>query len=319
MIRQRDGADQEWHITYPDASLGGSLNSADPLTPQRREVIHVDSEQISITAAPEVNRAGGHYVAWLFGSLPGVSEVGSYRGDGSGYKPDQWDSGNRLGSVSASTTFRMGSGTLNMGFDGILDNQFYIGGGQSVAGKEIRFDFIQDSIISGIRIQGDAGTQDLGRYEWQYSEDGVDWITLQQGIRLYTGSLVEIDLNPAETPHRFYRFRGVSAGTDAGRWLREINFRFKSLDPTSQLAIPTTTAPRFLLLKRIDGTGAWLLADTVRGMGADNDPLLALDSPSAEVADENPLDIEANGVVVRQTPKANLNVDGGNYLYLAVF
>jgi hypothetical protein len=78
-----------------------------------------------------------------------------------------------------------------------------------------------------------------------------------------------------------------------------------------------TTGARFVLVKRTDSTGDWLVVDTARGVIDGADPTLRLNSTAAEFA-EDWVDYNAYGFSVNQTATANANVNGSQYIYLAV-
>lgn len=75
---------------------------------------------------------------------------------------------------------------------------------------------------------------------------------------------------------------------------------------------------RFVLIKRTDSTGNWLVADSARGIVAGNDPLLYLNSTAAEVTSLDWIDADSSGFVVNQDSTANANVNGATYLFFAV-
>ena len=75
---------------------------------------------------------------------------------------------------------------------------------------------------------------------------------------------------------------------------------------------------RFVMIKRTDSTGNWLVADSARGIVAGNDPLLYLNSTAAEVTSLDWIDADSSGFVVNQDSTANANVSGGTYLFFAV-
>lgn len=88
---------------------------------------------------------------------------------------------------------------------------------------------------------------------------------------------------------------------------------------TSQ-AIPCgfTTGARFVLIKRTDSTGDWMIADTARGIVAAADPRLSLNTTAAEVTGEDWLDPDPTGFIVNQVAGSNANVSGASYIFLAI-
>ena len=79
---------------------------------------------------------------------------------------------------------------------------------------------------------------------------------------------------------------------------------------SANLTITTGFQPRFLLIKRADGSGAWHLFDSVRGMGA-TDKLLQLNSNAAQL-DVNYVTVSSTGWNTEGTSLTN-----GQYIYYA--
>lgn len=75
---------------------------------------------------------------------------------------------------------------------------------------------------------------------------------------------------------------------------------------------------RFVMIKRTDSTGNWLVGDSARGLVAGNDPLVYMNSDVAEITTLDWLDTDSSGFVVNQDTTANANVNGATYIYLAV-
>jgi len=74
---------------------------------------------------------------------------------------------------------------------------------------------------------------------------------------------------------------------------------------------------RFVLIKRVDSTGDWLVWDTARGIVAANDPYLRLNSTPAEFAGDDSVDPDSAGFIVNQNVNTNINVTSATYIYLA--
>jgi len=79
-----------------------------------------------------------------------------------------------------------------------------------------------------------------------------------------------------------------------------------------------TAGARFVLVKRTDSTGNWLVADSARGIVAGNDPLLYLNSTAAEITTLDWIDADSSGFIVNQEATANANVNAASYIYFAV-
>lgn len=79
-----------------------------------------------------------------------------------------------------------------------------------------------------------------------------------------------------------------------------------------------TTGARFVLIKRTDSEGDWMIADTARGIVAAADPRLSLNTTAAEVTGEDWLDPDPTGFIVNQVAGSNANVDGASYIFLSI-
>ena len=75
---------------------------------------------------------------------------------------------------------------------------------------------------------------------------------------------------------------------------------------------------RYVLIKRTDSTGAWYVYDSARGISSGNDPYLLLNSNAAEIANTNYVDTASTGFQVTAAAPADLNANGGTYLFLAI-
>ena len=79
-----------------------------------------------------------------------------------------------------------------------------------------------------------------------------------------------------------------------------------------------TTGARFVLIKRTDTTGDWYVWDSARGIVADNDPYLALNTTVVEVTSNDSVDTDNTGFVVNQVAASNINVTSATYIFLAI-
>jgi hypothetical protein len=77
-----------------------------------------------------------------------------------------------------------------------------------------------------------------------------------------------------------------------------------------------TGGARFVLIKRTDTTGDWIVWDTARGMTSGTDPYLFLNSDAAEVNANNVYTITTGFQLV--SANANTNASGGTYIFLAI-
>jgi hypothetical protein len=79
-----------------------------------------------------------------------------------------------------------------------------------------------------------------------------------------------------------------------------------------------TGGARFVLIKRTDSTGDWVVFDSARGIVAGNDPYLELNTSDAEVTDKDAVDTDNSGFVVNETTGPNVNTNGATYIYFSV-
>jgi hypothetical protein len=86
----------------------------------------------------------------------------------------------------------------------------------------------------------------------------------------------------------------------------------------SSVTVTTDFQPRFIMVKRTDSTGNWIVSDSARGLVSGSDPYLLLNSNAAEDTDEDWVDVSSTGFTVNETSAANANVNTGTYIYLAI-
>jgi hypothetical protein len=85
----------------------------------------------------------------------------------------------------------------------------------------------------------------------------------------------------------------------------------------TSVTVTTGFQPRFILVKRTDSTGNWIVGNSARGLVAGNDPALFLNSTAAETTGQDWVDVSATGFTVNETA-LNANVNTGTYIYLAI-
>jgi hypothetical protein len=79
-----------------------------------------------------------------------------------------------------------------------------------------------------------------------------------------------------------------------------------------------TGGARFVLIKRTDSTGDWYVYDTARGMTVLTDPYLLMNSASAETATLGSVTTVSTGFALNSAVLADINVNGGSYIFLAI-
>ena len=85
---------------------------------------------------------------------------------------------------------------------------------------------------------------------------------------------------------------------------------------SSGITVTTGFQPRFLIIKRADGTGSWWVMDSLRGMSNSGDEkLLKLNTSDPQLSD-NIGNTSSTGFTITST-SSTFNANGGNYLYYA--
>jgi hypothetical protein len=79
-----------------------------------------------------------------------------------------------------------------------------------------------------------------------------------------------------------------------------------------------TGGARFVMVKRTDSSGNWLVVDTARGLVSAGDPTLYLNSTAAEVTGVDWIDPDNSGFIVNQEGTMNANVSSATYIGLAI-
>jgi len=78
-----------------------------------------------------------------------------------------------------------------------------------------------------------------------------------------------------------------------------------------------TGGARFVMVKRTDSTGDWLVYDSARGIVSGNDPVLKLNNTDAESSFLDTVDTDSTGFIVNQNA-FDANASGGTYIFLAI-
>ena len=79
-----------------------------------------------------------------------------------------------------------------------------------------------------------------------------------------------------------------------------------------------TGGARFVLIKRTDNNGNWVLFDSLRGIVNGNDPYIKLNTTEAQKTDENHIAPLNAGFTVSSSSEGDTNANGGSYIFLAI-
>jgi hypothetical protein len=155
------------------------------------------------------------------------------------------------------------------------------------------------------------------------NNDPTDFLLLNLNNATFDSDSVWNDTSPTSTNFTLGTAAGVNASGDT-----YVAYLFASVSGVSKVGtytgngssvtVTTNFQPRFILVKRTDSTGDWIVSDSARGLVAGNDPYLELNTSDAEDTDEDWVDITSTSFTVNQTTAANANVNTGTYIYLAI-
>jgi len=123
---------------------------------------------------------------------------------------------------------------------------------------------------------------------------------------------------------------GVSFSETNSSGSNYIAYLFASLDGISKVGSYTgtgatlnidcgfTSGARFVLIRRTDANGDWMLFDTERGIVSGNDPFLMLNETSAENSGQDLIDPYSSGFTLTNSGNGNVNGSGGSYIFYAI-
>ena len=150
-------------------------------------------------------------------------------------------------------------------------------------------------------------------------------LTIAGDTFLYTDG-ASIEARPTSTAMRFTG--GVPAVNDSGQTY--VAYLFASCPGVSKVGSYTGTGAlqtidcgftggaRWVMIKRTDDVGDWLVYDSARGITSGNDPYFRMNSSAAEITGTNYVDTTSVGFQVTAAAPAGLNANGGTYIFLAV-
>ena len=157
---------------------------------------------------------------------------------------------------------------------------------------------------------------------WASGIDIDDYLTLNGSAGVTTFGLWQSTL-PTATQ--------ITLGTDAsvnGSGDNYIAYLFASVPGISDIGTYTGLGPqqvhvdcgftngaRFVLIKRTDAAGDWMVFDTIRGITDSDSPMLKLNEEDAEVSGSF---IRLNPEGFRVVAGPDLNLVGGKYIYMAI-
>ena len=79
-----------------------------------------------------------------------------------------------------------------------------------------------------------------------------------------------------------------------------------------------TNGARFVLVKRTDAAGDWLVQDSLRGLTGEINKAISLNSSGAQVSGEYTRTYPAGFIAMNNSAADNVNASGGEYIYMAI-
>jgi hypothetical protein len=115
------------------------------------------------------------------------------------------------------------------------------------------------------------------------------------------------DVNTSAATYVAYLFASLAGISDIGTYTGN----------GSSVTVTTGFQPRFILVKRTDSTGNWIVGDSARGLVAADESALFLNTTGAATTGQDWVDVSATGFTVNETA-LNANVSTATYIYLCV-
>ena len=79
-----------------------------------------------------------------------------------------------------------------------------------------------------------------------------------------------------------------------------------------------TNGARFVMVKKMSGSGDWVLWDSVRGITSGNDPYLKLNESQAQTTNEDLIAPLSSGFTINNSGVGNVNASSQSYLFFAI-
>jgi hypothetical protein len=194
---------------------------------------------------------------------------------------------------------------------GFFDVVSYAGDGQ--AGREVPHNLAVAPEMMWIKRRNGVADwpvyyKDAGQYQLKLNErdapgwDYTDGVSDTTFTLKYGGN----ETNQAGGSYIAYLFASVPGICDIGS--------YTAINGNQEIDCGFTNGARFVLIKRTDSTGDWMLFDTVRGISGSGSPLLKLNETDAQESGAY-VDPFSKGFIVSNN---RTGVPGGEYIYMAI-
>jgi hypothetical protein len=225
--------------------------------------------------------------------------------------------------IKESDSTLVGSSDKNIDFHfhrapGVFDVVTYKGNGSATHAIPHSLGVVPELIV--VRRQDDAAS-------W-YVKPRVNSATRVQFDQTNAESSTVTDYwsSTTQTSSNFYVGDANGVNQSSGEY---IAYLFATLDGISKVGTYTGTAAdglqvdcgftagaRFIIIKRLDGTGPWYVFNSTSGIVSGNDPYIQLQSTASELTNNDVVDPYNPGFIVNNIG-TGVNASGGTYLFLA--
>jgi len=210
---------------------------------------------------------------------------------------------------------------------GFMDVVAWVGDGTSVKNVSHNLEAVPEMVISKMRLYSTSSSYGGDRwYVYHKDVNGVLGLNSNGGIVSSTGifnsaptatnlpfddpSYDSLAVNGSGITYVAYLFATLPGISKVGS--------FSGTGSAINVDCGFTNGARFILIKRINGTGDWYLWDSLRGIVSGNDPYLLLNVNTTQTTNTDYIDPLSTGFTVTSSAPAALNTSGGTYLFLAI-
>lgn len=210
---------------------------------------------------------------------------------------------------------------------GFMDVVTWVGDGNPVKNVSHNLKAVPEMVISKMRLYSTSSSYGGDRwYVYHKDVNGVLGLNSNGGIVSSTGifnsaptatnlpfdnpSYDSLAVNGSGSTYIAYLFATLPGISKVGS--------FSGTGSAINVDCGFTNGARFILIKRINGTGDWYLWDSLRGIVSGNDPYLLLNVNTTQTTNTDYIDPNIYGFTVTSSAPAALNTSGGTYLFLAI-
>ena len=138
---------------------------------------------------------------------------------------------------------------------------------------------------------------------------GTSYINSATSTTFNVGS--DYDVNNSSTKYTAYLFSSLDGVSKVGT--------YSGTGSTVNVDCGFSAGARFVLIKRVDSSGDWILFDSGRGIESGTEPHFTPNTTiSSEYTNNDYIDPLNSGFTITQSAPADLNANGGTYLFLAI-